>query len=65
MTASRAWFIGLGWLAAYEVYAIMDGKETLSDAIWSSEGANPLIPFALGFCAAHFVFQTIRGGRPS
>lgn len=65
MTATKAWLIAIGWLGAYELYALTHAKQTLSDAIWACEGTNPLVPFGLGLLMGHFVFQTIKNGRPS
>jgi len=65
MNGTKAWLIGISFLASYEAYAIAHGKQTLSEAVWSAETASPIVPFGFGFLMGHLVFQTIREGRPS
>jgi hypothetical protein len=65
MNGTKAWLIGLGWLGAYEAWAIATGHQTLSEAVWSIECIDPLVVFAAGVISGHLFFQTIKAGRPS
>jgi hypothetical protein len=55
-SATMAWGIGLGFLLASEAFLAYKGRPLLSDAVWGCEGRLPIVPAAIGFCAAHFVW---------
>ncbi|MCA1596097.1 MAG: hypothetical protein LC772_06700 [Chloroflexi bacterium] len=65
MTAAQAWIIGLAWFAGYESWALATHHETLSEGVWGCETSSPIVPFGMGFLMGHFVFNTIKNGRPS
>lgn len=60
--ASIAWMVALIGLAAYEAYAIVTHKPTLSQAIWviTDSRYGPTLPFMLGYLMGHFFFS----GKP-
>ncbi len=58
LSADLAWFSAIGILAAYELWAILTHHITLSRAVWTAEREQygALLPFLVGFLAAHFVW---------
>ena len=59
-TATKAWMVAIGFLLASEAYFAYKKQPLLSDVIWNIEGTAPIVPAALGFCLAHFVWQSGR-----
>lgn len=50
---------GIALLLAYEYYALKTTQsgDTISEIIWKMS-KRPLVPFALGMLAGHFVWQS-------
>lgn len=59
-TIEYIWVTALGILLAYEVFAIVTGRETLSKSIWNAERTiyGPALCLVVGILMAHFFFQT-------
>lgn len=48
MGAHLAWWIGLGVLIVYELYAVFTHRQTLSEALWSTQKRWPWVKWLTG-----------------
>lgn len=61
------WLIAIGFLLAYEMYALKTGRKTLSRMVYEANAAWPLVSTLVGFVVGgllvHFFWQWCPGDR--
>lgn len=60
LTAYWPWWVGLGWLLGYELYAALTHRPTLSQLVWRAQARFPPLRWIalplIGLLVAHFWF---------